>query len=57
MDKTSSNHVMSVGVHQRALYNRSSLCHLIDAQDSQSEISSCRVTCHVSRATMRVQTR
>ena len=37
---------MSVGVHQRVLYNRSSLCDLIDLQDGQSEISSCRVTGH-----------
>ena len=32
MDVTPSNHVMSVSVHQRALYNRSSLCHLLDVQ-------------------------
>ena len=49
MDQTPSNHIMSVGVHQRALYNRSSLCHLIDVQNSQSEITSC--TGHASRVT------
>ena len=47
MGETTFNHVMSVGVHQRALYNRLSLCHLIDVQDGQSEISSCAG--HVSR--------
>ena len=29
---------ISVDVHQRALYNRLSLCHLIDVQDSQSRV-------------------
>ena len=29
---------MSVGVHQRALYNRSSLCDVIEVPDGQSQI-------------------
>ena len=48
-DETPSNHVMSVGVHQRALYNRLSLCRQTDVQDSQSEIF---LSGHASRVTM-----
>ena len=53
MDETLFNHVMSVGVDQRALYNRLSLCHLTDVQDGQSEISSCHVTLVTMYAQMR----
>ena len=55
-DQAPYKHVMSVVVHQRALYNRSSLSHLLDVQDGYAEISTCRVTCHVSQVTMHAQT-